>query len=398
MPDIIKAFSKVDMGKVFRNLTYSFFFAALFYNSGACWMAYRHTPLREAASRSLMAANSSFFYDSGLVEPVPVFTLKVAMAFGADPDTAVRAGGMTAFALCGLLILFILRRRFGEVASGIGALIFVVNPYAGYYAALGSSHLYALFFLLAFWYFFDSPVKTTRNTALAGVAAGLACLCRLDAALLLLPMAFFMAVYRGRAFDLKAAGLSLGLAALLVVPYLAYQRVVSGSMFYAQELSLRRWANVDLYGYTPPGTHPAGPLSPSGFLLRRGVSGAFKSVAGGLGRAFAYEIPRTVYYSFFMVLVFLGVYWAFLLKKDSLLAFFFATFVPVLPLAAIKQIPSTGGIELRYYLWTFCALCFLAGLGLQETMTWIEKSIIGWIVGKETEFARKNGARKQGQA
>ena len=391
MPDIIKTFSKVDMTRVFRNLTHIFFFIALTYNIAGCWEAYRHKPLREAASRSLMASNSSFFYDSGLAEPVPVFALKVPMAFGADPDAAIRAGGLAVYALCALLTLFILRRRFGELAGGIGALVFAANPYAGYYAALGSSHLYALLFLLLFWYYFDSPEWTFQRAAFAGAAGGLACLSRLDAALFLAPAALLTAACRGRAFNFKAAGLALGLAAVLVLPYLAYQRVVSGNMFYAQELGLRRWANLDLYGYTAPPSRPSGPLSPAAFLFRNGAAGAFQSAASGLGRAFAYEIPRSLYYNFFMVLVFRGGYWAFALKKDSLLVFFLAALVPVLPLAAIRQIPSTGGIELRYYLWTLWALCALAGLGLQETITWLEKNSILWLAGQNGEAGKQDG-------
>ncbi len=393
MPTILETFLKIDMRKVFRNLTYAFVFAALAMNIGASWAAYRHTPLREAASRSLMAANSRFFYDSGLVEPVPVFMLKIAMSLGADPDAAVRAEGLAAFALSALLTLFILRKRFGELAGGIGTLVFAANPYAGYYAALGGSHLYALLFLLLFWYFFDAPEKTFRGAALAGVAGGLACLCRLDASLVLLGAAVFTAAYRGRAFNLKAAGLALGLAAVLVLPYLAYQRVVSGNMFYAQELSLRSWANLDQYGYTSRGPLPAGPLSFAGFLLRGGAAGAFQSATSGLGRALAYEIPRTLYYNIFMVLVFLGAYWAFMRKKDQLLVFFFASLVPVLPLAAVKQIPSTGGIELRYYLCTLWSLCALAGLGFQETLSWAETRIVAWSALQAGGLAGKKSGK-----
>ena len=93
---------------------------------------------------------------------------------------------------------------------------------------------------------------------------------------------------------------------------------------------------------------------------------------GGLGRALSHELPRSFYYSFLFVPVFLGIYAVFVLKKYELLFFFAAALLPALPLAAIKQVPATGGIELRYYLWAMWALCALAGLGFQEILEWAQ--------------------------
>ena len=342
--------------------------AALAINIVASWKVYRHEPLREAASRSLFAANSSFFYDSGLAEPLPVFSLKLAMAAGADPDAALRVQGLAVLALLGIVTFFVMRRSFGRIAAIMAVLFLGVNPYFGFYAMQGGSHLYALLFLLLFWHYFDSPGGGRREALLAGLAGGLACLSRLDAGWVLLILAACSLLARRKKFSPWPAALSLGLVLLLALPYLGWQKAKYSNFFYAQELSLRRWANVDSYGYAPGAPYQAAPLGPAAFVFRNGASGAMQSFFSGLGRAFSYELPRTVYHKFLFILVFLGAYAAFTLKKDGLLFFLAAALLPVLPLATIKQVPAAGGIELRYYLWAAWALFALAGLGFQELL------------------------------
>lgn len=349
--------------------------AALGTNIAASWKVYRHEPLREAASRSLFAANSSFFYDSGLVEPLPVFSLKLAMAAGADPDAALRAQGLAVLGLLGFVTFFVLRRRFGETAAVIAALFLGANPYFGFYAMQGGSHLYALLFLLLFWHYFDAPGGGRREALLAGLAGGLACLSRLDAGWALLILAACSLAARRKELRPWPAALALGLALLLALPYLAWQKAKYSNPLYAQELSLRRWANVDSYGYAAGAPYQAAPLGPAAFVFRNGASGALQGFFSGLGRAVSYELPRTVYYKFIFVLVFLGVYAAFTLRKDGLLFFLAAALLPVLPLATIKQVPAAGGIELRYYLWAAWALFALAGLGFQELLVLLERRL-----------------------
>ena len=89
-----------------------------------------------------------------------------------------------------------------------------------------------------------------------------------------------------------------------------------------------------------------------------------------MGASFGAALPRVFYYKFLIVLLFLGVYFAFSLKIYALLFFFAASLAPLLPLAAIAQVPVTGGIELRYYLVPLWVLCAFAGLGLQESLVW----------------------------
>ncbi len=358
-----------------RWAAYAMACAALLLNLAASWKVYGQEPLREAASRSLFAANSGWFYDSGLAEPLPVFALKAAMALGAPPEPALRAQGLAVFALLFAVTFFCLRRRCGDTAGSMGALFVAANPYFGYYAMQGGSHLYALLFLALFWYWLDVPEGGRRPALLAGLAGGLALLSRLDAAwALLLISGLSLALKRDRAM-LARAGLALGLALLLAAPYLGWQKAKYGNALYAQELALRRWANVDAYGYSKGAPYQAAPVSPAGFLLRNGAAGALQSAFSGLGRAAAYELPRAVYYRFLFVFVFLGAYAAFVLKRSGPLVFLAAALLPVLPLAAVRQVPATGGIELKYYLWSLWALCALGGLGFQETLAWLERAL-----------------------
>ena len=383
MDDLKKLLAEISSPSFFLGILTLLMLAALTYSVTASWKVYRHEPLAEAASRSLMAVNSSFFYDSGLAEPLPVFSLKLAMAAGADPDTAVRAWGMAVFIALVLVTVFVLRRRFGGQCAIMAALFLAANPFMCYYAMQGGSHLYALLFLVLFWHYFDPPEPSRKAALLAGLYGGLACLSRLDAAwALLLIAALSWAVRRGR-FGLKAAGLSLGLALALTLPYTLYQRAEYGNSLYAQELGLRRWANIDKYAYGSWAGAPKGPLSVPGYLFRDGALAAARSAFRGLGRSFSYELPRALYYKALLVFLFLGAYSAFILKKDRLLFFLAAALLPVLPLAAVKQVPSTGGIEPRDYLWSLWALCGLVGLGFQETLAWVEGSIVKWAAEKK---------------
>jgi len=393
MPDFQKIFSIVDSSRVFRNIIFALALMALSYNIAVCWRVFRHEPLREAASRSLMAERSSFFYDSSLAEPLPVFLLKPAMAAGADPDAAVRLEGLAVFALIFFSTIFVLRARFGAFCAGMAALLVGANPYLGYYAMQGSSHLYALFFLLLFWHYNDAPQPSRRSILLAGLYGGLACLSRIDAAWALLILAALSWAGRRQAAQLKAAGLALGAAFVLALPYAAVQKAHYGNLFYSQELELRYLANIDRYGYMPAVAVPQGPMGPAAFVFRNGAAGAFSGMFSGLGRALAYELPRVFYYKFLLVLVFLGFYAAFALKKDPLLFFMAAAVLPVLPLAAIRQVPAAGGLELRYYLLPLWGLCALAGLGFQEILAWVENGITEWAVEKTAALKRRPGGK-----
>ena len=422
MDKLIKFFSRLDRPRVYLLMLSLLAAAAFAYSAASGWKVYRQEPLREAASRSLMAVNSSFFYDSGMAEPLPVFALKLAMTAGADPDAALRVEGLAVFAAVTLATFFVLARC-GGLCAVLATFFIAANPYMSFYAMQGSSHLYSLFFLLLFWHYFDSPrpssqfphgigdfgdgnitdrgrslplpeAPSRRSALLAGLYGGLACLSRLDAAWALLIIAGLSWAVRRGGFGLKAAGLSLGLALALALPYAVYQRAQYGNSLYAQELSLRRWANVDKFAYGSWEGAPSGPLGVPAFIFREGPVGAVRSAFTGLGRSLSYELPRTLHYKFLPVLVFLGGYAAFVLKKDRLLFFLAAALLPALPLAAIKQVPATGGIELRYYLWSLWALCALAGLGLQETLVWAESGVSKWAAEKKAAFERGGKNKK----
>jgi hypothetical protein len=360
------------MPGLFRKLLLALAAAAFLSNAVVCWKVYRHEPLREAASRALMAERSSFFFDSSLAEPVPVSALKLAIAAGADQDLAIRLEGLAAYAALFAATFFFLRARFGWACAVMGAMLAGANPYLGYYAVRGSSHIYALLFLVVFWGFVSARPLSRGAALAAGLAGGLACLSRMDSAWALLLMAALAWAVERKAFPLKQAGLALGLAFVLVLPYAAWQRHNYGNALYAQELGLRRWANLDRFGYDPAAVRPQGPLGPAAFLFRNGPAGALSGSFGGLGRALAYELPRAFYYKPMLVFVFLGFYAAFALRKDPLTVFAAGALLPVLPIAGIDQVSGVGGIELRYYLPALWALCAAAGLGLQETLDWAE--------------------------
>jgi hypothetical protein len=392
MPDLKKITENLASTRVLLTIMFSFAVASVLINAAVSWKGYRAKPLREAASRSLLASGSRWLFDSGMSEPLPVAALKPAMALGADPDAAVRAEGLAAmFALAGVT-LFVLRGRFGEMAAYVALFFFGGNPYLGYYAMQGGAHLYALIFLLLFWHFSSSPERTLKNAAVAGLCGGLACLSRLDAAWALLIISALQAGLGGRP-ALRSAGLALGLAFLLVLPYAAYQKAHYGNSLYAQEVALGRWADIARYGYGPHEGPAAGPLSPAAFLLRDGPAGALQAAFSGLGRAFAYDIPLAVHFAPAIALAFLGIYAAFALGKYGPLVFLAAVFLPVLPLAAVKQVPSSGGIEPRYYLWTAWAFCALAGLGLQETLVWLDAQLAE-MTAKAALSGRRAGPRK----
>jgi len=154
---------------------------------------------------------------------------------------------------------------------------------------------------------------------------------------------------------------------------------------------LRRWANIDKYHYKYYGIVETGPLSLGNFVFRDGAGGALRGAFSGLGRSLSYEVPKIIYFKLIVVLVFLGFYAAFILKKDALLVFSAAAFLPVITLAAIPEVPYTGGITLSYYLWALWSFCALAGLGLQELLTMLERRLaeLAEVSGKPGPEARE---------
>lgn len=364
----------------------------LMYNVTACWRIYRQAPLREAASRSLMAANSRFFYDSGLVEPLPVFALKVPMLLGADPDTAVRIEGLLLFGLITGFTFLILRRLYGVTAGLMAAALVAGNPYFGIYAMQGSSLLFALLFLLLFWNYADPDRLNARRALAAGIFGGLACLSRMDSVWFLMLHTFFFLFIKRRNFNFRAAALALGAAFLLLLPYLAWQKAQYGNSLYAQELSLRRWANTDSRSRFPGLPLLREPLSVPGFLLRDGAAGAVTGFFKGLGRGLSYELPKAVYYKFILVFAFLGFYASFISRRDALPVFFASALLPVMFLAGISVVRATGGIALCYFLAGAWAVCAAAGLGLQEAAGWSEAWLLKWIKTRTEEYS-KNGKK-----
>ena len=355
---------KFDWRKV--SFTTCLVFAALALNIIVSCKLYFVAPLGEAGSWAAAV----------FAPPLPVFALKIFMFAGLGLRAALMVCGFSAFSALVLFTLFAFGKRYGAMAGSMAALFTAANPYFGYYAVKSSSNLYAALFLALFWHYNSSEHKTLKPSFLAGLFGGLALLSRLDCAFVLALLVLFALVSNLRLERVKAAAVSLSLACLIAAPYLVYQKKQYHNFFYSQELSLRRWANIDNDGYKPSPGMEQEPLSLGGFVRRNGAAGFARASFKGLGAAFGATLPRVFYYKFLIVLLFLGVYFAFSLNVYNLLFFFAASLIPLLPLAAIAQIPATGGIEPRYYLVTLWALCAFAGLGLQELLVWGAKELL----------------------
>lgn len=284
--------------------------------------------------------------------------------------------GFSVFSALVIFTLFAFGKRYGSVAGSMAALFTAANPYFGYYAAQSSSNLYAALFLALFWHYNSYEVKTLKKSVFAGLFGGLALLARLDCAFVIALLVLFEIIRDLRLERIKAAAISISLACLIAAPYLVYQKKQYRNSFYLQEQSLRRWANIDKYAYKPAPDMETEPLSLGGFVRRNGAAGFARAAFKGLGISLGAGLPHACYYKFSIVLLFLGVYFAFSLKIYALLFFFAASLVPLLPLAAIAQVPATGGIEPRYYLASLWVLCAFAGLGLQEFLVWGMKELL----------------------
>lgn len=351
---------------------------ALYINSTASWKAFRETPLVEAATRHEAAAGSSFFFDSGLFEPVPVFALKAAMWLGVSPGSAVRAQGIALFCMTGFITLAMARRRYGELAGMMGAMFFAANPFMGYYAMQGDSHLFALLFMIFFWRIFNPADLTPRRAVIAGIWGGLACLSRADSAwFILLCVPFYALFYRAQ-FKPKLAALALGVSLAVFTPYLAYQKASFGGFLHGQELRLKQWS-VRSEAARPAG----GPetLSVTGFLFREGPARAAGYFSSGLVRVLSYELPRGVYYKIVIPFIFLGFYALFGAGRHDLAVFFLASLVPILPLASSGA--AEAGLAQRFLLAPAWALFLAGGFGMQWSAELLQKKAVEYFGGKK---------------
>lgn len=349
---------------------------ALFFNISTCTSVYSNIPIHERVSRPAMAEASSWFYNSGPLEPLPVFALKIPMLFSkADPVKMQRVEGGIVFVLLFFVFIKVLRDRIENASALYGAVIFAGIPWMGYYAMTGSAVLFSMLFLLLYWDY-SYPARLDRRRAIyAGICAAAACLCRAESIFFILISTFFFIREYRLSKTWKNVGIMFALMLVLSLPYFAWQKAYYGNAFYGQEIGLTRLINgekLNIENHSPFVETPTGLFT---FLFRDGLVSGIVEPFRGLVRALSFEFPRTVYYKLGMFLAFLGFYFAFVKGKKSIYALWLSAFIPVCFVADMNIVRGQGGIPLEYYLPSLPGVLAAAGYGLQEGCQYIAELI-----------------------
>lgn len=339
--------------------------AALCWNLCSSWKLYSGVPLSDPGGYPALARASHYFYDSGMREPVPVFLTKAALALGAGDDASVRYATALVFCAAVLLTAFLAGRVYGRGAGLAAALVFALNPYAGYYAVQGVSNLTSGLFLLVFWFALaKGGEETGRRAALTGLAGALCMLTRLENILVVLAA---LCVYaapdlseRRLKFCARAAALSL----LLTLPYLVHQYRAFGNPVYSHAMAARFWLNTEQKGPLSGDRYDGGPLSISSFILRKGPARAAAGLLGAYGKSFFHYLPRLLRYWLLLPALLAGLF--FIFKRRDLLTLLLlpALILPITFISTINQVSAGSGIELRFYLNALWLLCVWCGAGL----------------------------------
>ena len=341
---------------------------SLFLNISACIRVYSNVPFRDRASRAEAAASSSWFYNSGPLEPLPVFALKIPMSFfKADPAKVQRTEGCIMFLLIFLAFIYVVKAR-TQLSSALYASVIMSGlPWMGYYGMSGSAMLFSIFFLLLYWDFSDPDRLTLRRAVYAGLFAAAACLSRSDSIFfIMINTAFFLPEY----MKIKAwrhLGIIFGMVLFLCSPYALWQKYTYGNAFFGQEMGLTRLINAEIQNSgaeIPFVREPTGLLT---FLFRDGFVSGIAEPFRGLIRALSYEFPRAIYYKLAVLLAFIGFYFAFINGKKSIYALWLSAFIPVCFIANMNVVLVQGGIPLEYYLASLPGILAAAGYGLQES-------------------------------
>ena len=356
--------------------------AALFLNISTCLKVYADLPINERTSRPAMAAASSWFYNSGPLEPLPVFALKIPMAVSkADPVKIQRAEGCLVFVLIFFAFIKIMSGRIEKPSALYGAVILAGVPWIGYYAMTGSAVLFSVLFLLFYWDFSD-PARFSRKRAVyAGLCAAAACLCRTESFFFILINALFFIPEYKETKAWKNLGIMFGLAILPCLPYFIWQKAYYGNAFYGQEMGLTRLINGEILN-TSSRPFVEGSTGLTAFLFRDGFMSGLAEPFRGLIRALSYEFPRAVYYKLAMFLAFLGFYFSFVKGKKSLYALWLSAFIPVCFAADMNIVRGQGGLPLEYYLPSLPGIMAAAGYGLQESCLYVAEMINNYSKGK----------------
>lgn len=339
----------------------------LFINISTCIKVYSNVPINERTSRVSMAKVSSWFYNSGPLEPVPVFALKVPMTiFKTDPVKLQRAEGCLVFVLIFFVFIKVLSSGMERSSALYGSVILAGVPWMGYYAMTGSAMLFALLFLLLYWDFSAPPRLSRKRAVYAGLCAAAACLSRTESIFfIIINTLFFIREYKiSKAW--KNLGIIFGLLFLLSSPYYIWQKAHYGNAFYGQEMGLTRLINAEILVTEKNVPFVEEPTSLYAFIVRDGLWPATLEPFKGLIRALSYEFPRAIYYKLAIFLSFLGFYFAFVKEKKFLYSLWLSAFIPVCFIADMYIIRDQGGIQLEYYLASLPGIMAAAGYGLQE--------------------------------
>jgi len=236
-----------------------------------------------------------------------------------------------------------------------------INPYVGYYAALGPGEIFPILFFLAFWYALENGNMSLHNILAISVFAALAALSKVIFLLFVLMVLALWVVEERSRVRVRVALYSALITCALVSPYFIYQAAVFGRPLNLQENMLRKWDNNALQGPVLEAPFNGGPMSPVEFISGRGVGG----YVSGLKKTFLSVLPRMAYYKIELFLGLLGFVLLFINGKWLLASVFFVFLVPVASIAGIVQVPATGSVELRFFLGSFWLICVYAGIGFQ---------------------------------
>jgi 4-amino-4-deoxy-L-arabinose transferase-like glycosyltransferase len=318
------------------------------------------------------AARNGGLFDTGFREPLFPWAIRLAGLAGFEGEAGGRAAATLATIVLGVAVYAFARRHGGPVAALGAGLAFATTPAAAHYAAAGDrGPLLALCLLV--W---TRAAFERRSAVATGLAAGAAILGRLDLiAVVVIGAALAVALGPARFREARRQAAALGLAAILVAPYLAANLARHGDPFYPQALHARSWANHEFAGR--PGfpvtlaevhadEYRGGPLSPFEYLV--GMHTPAELAAGwarGLGRAFAAYLPAyAVGAPAVCVLALVGAVAAAFAGAAHLPLALVALLAPFGYLYALDQIAPGSGVEARYVLHAAPIIHVLAGIGL----------------------------------
>lgn len=347
--------------------------AALFYQICFSWVLYSAVPMGDPAAFPGMAKASHYFYDSGIREPVLIALTKALLALGAGDQASVRLVTVIVFAASGLLIAFFAGRTYGLAAGLAAALLFAVNPYAGFYSVQGVSNLTSGLFLMIFCFGLAGKGTSGRNAALLGVAGGLCMLCRLEnilVVLLALCVSFSLDISKSRA---KFCAGIFAVALFLTLPYMVYQYRQYGHPLYSQTMAARFWENTEKNGPLCADRYSGGPMSLGSFVLRAGPAASAWNLFRAYAREFSYYIPRLLYHKALAAAFFAGIFFLFRRKDWFTLLLLPILILPVSLFSSIDQVSAGGGIELRFFLNALWLMCVYCGLGISGAVSLIMK-------------------------